>query len=155
MKREDKNHKKSGPNQTKQKLKGTPFNSADELKSARNQLRMQIWEQLEKAKILNELLNKEEYSSLKEELNAEFKEGLKIGYANYNKPLFKIFSRGVGIEFEISEDQVQNHENGNDLVRAITSSLSSSFLSSFYQTKGVARAQMQLDNLLEHLKTKN
>lgn len=154
MKREDKNNKKNSPNQTKQKLKGTPFNSADELKSARNQIKMQIWEQLEKAKALKELLCKDEYSHLKEELDEEFKEGLGFRYSNHSEPLVKILSNGAGIEIEINEELSKGDKPGNDLVQAIARSLSASFSNSYYQTKGVVRAQKRLDNLPESLKNK-
>ncbi len=122
-----------GNAETREKLKHTPFTKAEELKKASQEIRQKTWEQLEKAKIFNELADKPEYDFIKK----EFLEGLKCKYGASPEHLVKVYSEGLGIEVDINQDLVKDIPHSGAFVETLIRSLGDTFSKSYYQAKGI------------------
>lgn len=125
--------KKVNNAETRDRLKATPFTKAEDLKKASQEIRQKTWEQLEKAKIFNELASKPEYSFIKK----EFLEGLKCKYGSSPEHLVKVYSEGIGIEVDINQDLVEDIPHSGAFVETLIRSLGDTFSKSYYQAKGI------------------
>ena len=119
--------------ETREKLKSTPFSKAEDLKRASQEIRQKTWEQLEKAKIFNELANKKEYAFIKN----EFLEGLKCKYGASEDHLVKVYSEGIGIDVDINQELVKDIPHSGAFVETLIRSLGDTFSKSYYQAKGI------------------
>lgn len=120
-------------NTTKNKLKGTPFNSGEELKTAQSEILEETWRQLEKARVRKELTQKEEYRFFVE----TFEKGMvcKFGEEDDNLVRVSIALDGT-INISISKSQ-RSKENGDPLLSVLIESMSSSFLSNYLKAMGI------------------
>ena len=95
-----KKHKATGGNVTKERLAGTPFQSAEELKRVQAEILEENWRELERARVRKELVKKEEYRFFVE----TFERGLLCRYGESNDNLVRVFLSSNGIEIAINED---------------------------------------------------
>lgn len=124
-----KKKKNSQTNITKERLSGTPFNSAAEMNAASDELRREAWGQLEKARIKRELLSKEEYKFFLE----PFKKGMSCKYVNKDENLVRVYLAEDGIEVDINEEMRSAENSGallDSLIRSTSDSLFSNYLRS-------------------------
>lgn len=66
-------------NQTREKLKGTPFDSAEELKDAQKRIQYEVWHDLERSKAIRTLSENAEYQFLFEIFEEPWRCYLKAG----------------------------------------------------------------------------
>lgn len=130
--------------ETRERLRNTPFDKADDLKKASHEIRVKTWEQLERARIFEELLKKPEYDFIQE----EFKAGLKCKYGNEKGHLVKVYSEGKGVEVDINKDLTKDIPQGSAFVETLIRSLGETFSKSYYQSKGIMPIEMSADELL-------
>jgi hypothetical protein len=133
---------------TRERLKGTPFSKAEDLKKASQEIRRKTWEQLEKARIFNELAQKEEYDFIKD----EFKEGLRCKYGSSKEHLVRVFSEGVGVQIDINKDLVKDVPHSGEFVETLIRSLGDTFSKSYYQAKGIIPTEFSVEDVMRSLK---
>lgn len=136
--------------ESRERLKGTPFTKAEELKKASQELRKKTWEQLEKARIFNEIIEKPEYECVKK----EFKEGLRCKYSDDDASnLIRVYSKGVGVEVDINKNLVKDIPHSGAFVETLIRSLGDTFLKSYYQAKGIIPSvDINLEDLIANIK---
>lgn len=117
-------------NITKERLAGTPFNSMSEMSEASQELRRETWNQLEKARIKRELLQKPEYKFFLE----PFRKGMVCKYGEQNDTLVRVsLTDEGGIAVDINEEMKSEENSGavlNNLIKATSDSLFSNYLKS-------------------------
>lgn len=123
---------KSKPNVTFQRLSNLPFKSASELKKAQEEIKLQIWKQLEQAKALDDLIKREEYGFFSE----EFIEGLSCSFENEETNLFRVFSPGKGIKINVNKTIASEDPTNESLIGVLVKSVSESFATTYYKAKG-------------------
>ena len=136
--------KKINNSETREMLKGTPFDKSSELKKARQGLRKKTWEQMEKARIFNEILQKPDYKFIKQ----EFAEGLRCRYGNDKEHLVKVFSEGTGVQIDINKELVKHVPHSGTFVETLIRSLGDTFSKSYYQAKGIIPSEYSLDDIV-------
>ena len=120
-------------NITKDKLKGTPFASAEELKKAQAEILEETWRKLEKAKAKRELTSKEEYSFFVE----TFRKGMVCKYGEKDDNLVRItLEPDNSVMISISED-MKTKENSEHLLGVLIESMSSSFLTNYLKAMDI------------------
>lgn len=127
-----KKKKNSQTNITKERLSGTPFNSAAEMNAASDELRREAWSQLEKARIKRELLSKEEYKFFLE----PFQKGMSCKYVNKDENLVRVYLAEDGIEVDINEE-MKSAENSGALLDALIRSTSDSLFSNYLRSMDI------------------
>ncbi len=120
-------------NITKERLSGTPFSSMSEMSAASEAIRRETWEQLEKARIKRELLQKSEYKFFLE----PFRKGMICKYGEKNDNLVRVFlSDEGGIEVDINEE-MKSEENSGALLSALIKSTSDSLFSNYLKSMDI------------------
>ncbi|MBI2608309.1 MAG: hypothetical protein HYW47_01780 [Deltaproteobacteria bacterium] len=145
------NNKKNHANNsaTRDKLAGLPFQKASELKKFSDELRFEIWKQLERARLFNEMSKKEDYKFIQE----EFKHGLTCKYGNNKDSLVKVFSEGQGIQIDINKILVQHMPHSEPFVETLIRSMGDTFSKAYYQAKGILPSDhMNIGDTLKDLK---
>lgn len=128
-----KNKNSVSTNTTKERLSGTPFSSMSEMAAASNELRKETWNQLEKARIKRELLQKSEYQFFLE----PFRKGMICKYGEKDNNLVKVFlSDDGGIEVDINEE-MKSAENSGALLSALIKSTSDSLFSNYLKSMDI------------------
>lgn len=135
---------------SRDKIKNTPFDKIELMKMASHKLRMQVWEQFEKSKIIKEMLEKEEFNFV----SKEFENGLKCRIGPTDGHLIRVFSLGHGIEIEINEEIKNNIDCSQHFLESLVRSMSDSFSKSYYEMRGVIKNSVQNDEMLA-IKNKN
>ena len=136
---------------TREKLKHTPFDKAEDLKKASNEVRQKVWERLETARIFNQMVETGEFGFVKE----EFKEGLKCKYGKSSEHLVKVYSNGKGIEIDINENLVSELAHSGAFVETLIRSTGDTFSKSYYQSKGILPSEFSLDEVVKALQNAN
>lgn len=134
MKRMKKGARKSATsgNITKERLAGTPFNSATEMNAVSDELRREAWTQLEKARIKRELLAKEEYKFFLE----PFQKGMICKYGKKNDSLVRVYLSDNGIEVDIN-GEMKSSENSGTILKALIRSTSDSLFSNYLKSMDI------------------
>lgn len=121
-------------NVTNLKLSDVPFKSAKALKDAQDQIRLQVWRRLEEAKILNEMLQQDNYKFWHD----EFFHGLVCGYVEeHDMSLVKVFSDGDGIKININKALAVTAPLGETVLTQLVRAMSESFATTYYKAKGL------------------
>ena len=136
--------KRVNNSETRETLKGTPFEKAADLKKVRQELRRKTWEQMEKARIFNEILQKPDYKFIKQ----EFAEGLRCRYGNDKEHLVKVFSEGTGVQIDINKELVKHVPHSGAFVETLIRSLGDTFSKSYYQAKGIIPTEYGIDDIV-------
>ena len=140
--------RKINNSETREMLKGTPFEKSADLKKARQELRRKTWEQMEQARIFNEILQKPDYAFIKQ----EFAEGLRCRYGNDKEHLVKVFSQGTGIQIDINKELVKHVPHSGAFVETLIRSLGDTFSKSYYQAKGIIPTEYGLNDIVKSVK---
>jgi len=137
-------------NITKDKLRGTPFNSAEELKKAQAEILEETWRKLEKAKAKRELTKKEEYSFFVE----TFRKGMVCKYGEKNDNLVRVsLDADSSIKISISE-AMRTKENSEHLLGVLIESMSSSFLTNYLKAMDIVEDDREVEEQLRRVKNK-
>ena len=137
-------------NITKDKLKGTPFSTAEELKKAQSEILEETWRKLEKARAKRELIKKEEYSFFIE----TFKRGMICKYGEKDDNLVRVsLGDDQSIIISISE-QMKSKENSEHLLGVLIESTSSSFLSNYLKAMDIVEEDTEVEDQLRKIKRK-
>lgn len=129
----EKTSKKHGKeNVTKERLAGTPFQSAEELKKAQNEILEETWRELERARARKQLVQKDEYRFFIE----TFERGLLCKYGESHDNLVRVFLSPNGIQIAINEE-MKSTENSESLLGVLVKSMSESFLTSYLKAMGL------------------
>jgi len=137
-------------NITKDKLKGTPFSTAEELKKAQNEILDDTWRKLEKAKAKRELTKREEYSFFVE----TFRRGMVCRYGEKDDNLVRVtLEKDNSIQISISEE-MKSQENSEHLLGVLIESMSSSFLSNYLKAMDIVEDDSELDQQVKKIKKK-
>ena len=137
-------------NITKDKLRGTPFTSAEELKKAQAEILEETWRKLEKAKAKRELTKKEEYSFFVE----TFRKGMVCKYGEKNDNLVRVsLDADSSIKISISE-AMRTKENSEHLLGVLIESMSSSFLTNYLKAMDIVEDDREIEEQLRRVKNK-
>lgn len=99
------NNTRPRKNSTEERLRATPFEEISKLEAEENQLRLSTWQRMTEVRIFSELLTKEEFKHVREELKA----GLSCGMNGSTKDkIYRIFSEGLGMKLELNETFVKS-----------------------------------------------
>ncbi|MGE4233073.1 MAG: hypothetical protein AB7F43_07070 [Bacteriovoracia bacterium] len=96
------NNKSPKRNPTEERLRATPFESTNEMGQEETAIRKEVWEQLTRARVIDELLTKPEFSFVLD----EWKSGLICFYGEgggQKGTVYRIFSEGRGMKLELNE----------------------------------------------------
>jgi hypothetical protein len=122
------------PNVTVQKLSDLPFKSAKALKDAQDQIRLQVWQRLEEARIIHEMLKLDSYKFWHE----EFSKGLVCDYVeDPDSSLVKVLSDGQGINIRINKALAGTAPLGETVLGHLVKAMSESFATTYYRAKGL------------------
>lgn len=87
-------------NTTEEKLRATPFEGVDALDAEEKAIRLDVWRRFTEAKVVDELMTKNEFTHVKEELKA----GLSCSVLGSSKDqMYKISSEGHGLKLEVNK----------------------------------------------------
>lgn len=137
-------------NITKDKLKGTPFSTAEELKKAQAEILEDTWRRLEKAKAKRELTKKEEYSFFVE----TFRKGMVCKYGEKDDNLVRVsLDEDSSVKISISED-MRSKENSEHLLGVLIESMSSSFLTNYLKAMDIVEDDTEIEEQLRRVKSK-
>jgi len=137
-------------NITKDKLKGTPFSTAEELKKAQAEILEDTWRRLEKAKAKRELTKKEEYSFFIE----TFRKGMVCKYGEKDDNLVRVsLDEDSSVKISISED-MRSKENSEHLLGVLIESMSSSFLTNYLKAMDIVEDDTEVEEQLRRVKSK-
>ena len=147
-KKKTKPFSEKGINSTKNKLKGTPFSTAEELKKAQQGILEETWRRLEKARTKQELIKKEEYAFFIE----IFRQGMVCMYGEQNNNLVRIsLSKDKSITISISEE-MKTKEKSEHLLGVLIESMSSSFLANYLKAMDIVEDDPEVENQIRRLK---
>ena len=133
-KKSDSKKKAKSTNVTHERLAGLPFNSARQWKEAQDSVLMQVWRRIEEAKVINELVKREEFSFWHD----EFKEGLVCTYGEKSDiNLVRVFSEGQGIKILINRSLADAAPSAEQVLGALVKAMSESFAATYYRAKGI------------------
>jgi hypothetical protein len=142
--------KVTSKNITKDKLKGTPFSSGEELKNAQAEILEETWRKLEKARAKRELTEREEYAFFIE----TFRKGMVCKYGEKDGNLVRVsLTDDNSVEISISED-MRSKENSEHLLGVLIESMSSSFLSNYLKAMDIVEEDSEVENQLLGIKKK-
>ncbi len=121
-------------NVTQEKLVDLPFSSAKLLKEAQDEVRLQVWRRLEEAKVIHQMLKKENYKFWTE----EFTKGLTCSYeAASSNRLVRVFSNEEGIHICINRGIADNAPASEAILKTLVKAMSESFSATYYRAKGI------------------
>jgi hypothetical protein len=125
---------KKSSNITLEKLSNLPFKSAKAHKDAQDQIKLQIWHRLEEAKVISEMLQREDY----EFWHREFGQGLTCQYVEENdSSLVKVYSVGNGIKISINKALAGSAPLGETILSHLVKTMSETFADTYYRAKGI------------------
>ncbi|PIP90607.1 MAG: hypothetical protein COW01_09900 [Bdellovibrionales bacterium CG12_big_fil_rev_8_21_14_0_65_38_15] len=119
--------------QTRSKIKGTPFKSARDLDNRSKEIQHEAWEQLTKAKHLNDLHERPEFSFVKSEMVA----GLEYRLSDDSEYFVKAFSEGIGVKVSVNEKKAKTLNSSPETLEAMLKACSKTFSDSYYEIKGI------------------
>lgn len=129
-------------------LKGTPFHKAEDLKKARQEIQHKVWEQVERARYFDEIIQKPEYQFIKD----EFKAGLKCKYGDSQEHLVKVYSEGTGIEIDINPELAHEAVQSGAFVESLIRSAGDTFSKSVYKAKGILPNELAFDEIVDAMR---
>ena len=135
--------KKPAYQESKDKVKGLPFSSVKEMKSAENEIALDNWKRLTRFKNFNAQLEKEEFKEIEE----EFSKGVMCAYSSLEDDdsskgdagILRVYKAKRGIQVKINEQKVTDPS----FLSKLASEMTYSFGKLFYQTSGLQES----DNL--------
>lgn len=134
MKNMTKRKKSEGTvNVTKERLAGTPFSSMAEMDAASSRIRRETWNQLERARIKKELLDKPEFKFFLD----TFRKGMICKYSESHDSLVKV---SLGDDGEIAvdiNDEMKSTENSSTFLSSLINATSDSLLSNYLKSMDV------------------
>jgi hypothetical protein len=134
-------------NATRRSLEGTPFDTAEELRSAQSKIKMQVWKELEAAKAKKTLFAKSEFAHLLE----PFDKGLGCKFGGSEENFVRVFRKSDG-SFQIAIDEtLKSDANSATMVEALVRSTSDSFMKAYFSTTGMIN-QPEMDDVIKRLK---
>lgn len=120
--------KKEDKNIYRSRLAGTPFKKASDYNKAQDRLLQDEWEQLERARIRRDLLQRDEYRYILE----RFEHGLSCDFGDSNDKLFRIFVDGKGYTQVALSEKLKNENASAEtlslLIRALTDAFEKNYL---------------------------
>ena len=121
-------------NPTRDKLAGLPFETASELKAARQEINLSVWRRLEEARQMNDLLARPEFSFV----SKEFEKGFLCAYGERQQNIAHVFSdpKEGGIKVLINKELTESGPSA-EIVGVMVKSLSASFAETYYKAKGI------------------
>lgn len=135
-------------NITKSKLKGTPFNSSEELKAAQAEILEDTWRKLERARLTRELTQKDEYRFFIE----TFKKGMVCKYGEKGDNLVRVsLDDDDTIQISISES-MQSKESSEHLLGVLVESMASSLLSNYLKAMGIVDSKNEIEEQIRSAK---
>ena len=141
-------HQEKSANPTKEKLKGTPFSTAEELKKAQQEILDETWRKLEKARAKQELTKREEYSFFVE----TFRKGMVCKYGEKNDNLVRVsLESDQSIKISISEE-MKTKENSEHLLGVLIESMSSSFLTNYLKAMDIVEEDSEIEDKMRKIK---
>lgn len=143
---------KRSRNITKDRLKGTPFSTAEKLKKAQVEVLEDTWRRLEKARTKKELTQKEEYRFFTE----TFRKGIVCKYGEKDDSLVRVsLADDSSIKISISEE-MRSKENSENLrlLGVLIESMSSSFLTNYLKVMDIVEEDTEIEEQLHRLKNK-
>lgn len=124
-------------NVTHEKLAGLPFSSAKTWKEAQDAIHMQVWRRMEEARVINDMLQRPEYSFW----TTEFREGLVCGYGEKGDAnLVRVFSDGTGVKIAINRSLADAAPSAEAVLGSLVKAMSESFATTYYKAKGILSA---------------
>ena len=143
---------KKGYQQTKDKLKGLPFDSIKEMNNTEKQISLENWKRLTCYKDFSEQIKKDEFK----EVYQEFTTGFLCGHSNGvddpkvegDSGLLRVFKIKKGIQIKINEQKA----NDPKLISGLASGLALAFGKLFYQLGGLNISEGEVPQELEALK---
>ena len=138
----------STKNPTRQRLEGTPFNSATDYNAATERILREEWEQLERARARKELLQREEYQYILK----RFELGLSCEFGNSNNKLFRVYVDKDGATQVALDEKMKSEENNEALIGVLIKSLSEAFEKNYLRTMKILPDNDLPDKIIE---TKN
>ena len=137
-------------NITKDRLKGTPFSTAEELKKAQAEILEDTWRRLERARAKMELTKKEEYRFFVE----TFRRGMICKYGETNDNLVRVsLDADNSVKISISE-AMKTKENSEHLLGILIESMSSSFLTNYFKAMDIVEDDSQIEEQFRRVKNK-
>lgn len=125
---------KKSSNVTVEKLADLPFKSAKAMKDAQDQIKLQIWHQLEEARVIHDMLQKDDYRFW----HNEFGQGLTCNYVEENdSSLVKVYSHGQGIKISINKVLAGSAPLGEVILTHMVKTMSETFANTYYRAKGL------------------
>lgn len=125
--------RKTAKNPTLERLAGLPFSTATELKAAQHEVLLAAWTQLERARVIHELTQRDEYGFWRE----EFARGLVCDYGEDSEELVRVFSEHPGIKVVVNKALAATIPASEAIVGVLVKSLSESFANTYYKAKGI------------------
>jgi hypothetical protein len=121
-------------NVTQEKLLDLPFESAKQLKAAQEEIRLQVWRRMEEARIINQMIEKDQYRFWLDEFN----KGLICAYEEVESPrLVRVYSDREGIHIAINRGVAGKAPASETVLGILIQSLSESFASTYFRAKGI------------------
>ena len=130
----------SGRNVTHQKLADLPFRSAKALKLAQERIALDVWQKMEAAKVIHEMVGKKEYNFWHE----EFKHGLSCYFGDDSESsLVKVYSDGTGIKIVINRALMNTPPEKEAVLETLVRAMSESFATTYYRAKGILHSSTE------------
>lgn len=130
-------------NVTQEKLSELPFATAKELKIAQDEIRGLVWRRMEEARIINQMIKKNEYKFWAD----EFKKGLVCSYEETDtQVLVRVYSDEEGIHICINKGIAGTAPASDAVLGTLVKALSESFTSTLYRAKGILTPSERLAN---------
>ena len=141
--------KASSPtNSTKNRLKGTPFSTAESLNKAQHDIREETWRKLEKARVKRELTQKQEYQFFAE----PFRKGIACKYGTTDDDLVRVsLEEDNSVKISINEE-MKSRESSEHLLGVLIESMSSTFLSSYFKAMDIIDEGMDIEAKIAKIK---
>lgn len=140
MRASNKEKESSSSNVTKERLAGTPFERAEDLKRAQAEILEQEWRAQERCRARRELQSREEFRDNLKPL----RNGVNFGYSDNNGDLFRVFVAGkeVGDEHvRIMFDERKKSEEDSSFIGATIQSVFEPFLRAFLSASGLPSSE--------------
>ena len=88
-------------NPSEERLRATPFKSVADLEAEAEAIRLNVWRRFNEARVIRELLTKQEYKFMLE----EWQEGLAASFDDAGAvKMFRIFSDGAGLKLHLNKE---------------------------------------------------
>jgi hypothetical protein len=103
------NHREPKKNRTYEKLRASPFKSADELALEEEKIRLETWRRLTEARIFDELLTKPENDFVKR----IWKAGVRTRFGGTGEDICHVFADEDGVKMTVNKavyDSLPSHE---------------------------------------------